>query len=1257
MNVKKLTAVILCFILLLGTLTIADSLNAFASGYATVEYYDTDGTLLKSDTGAPNGEVQDYFPTAPTRKFIGFYTEDEKLFDGKLGADGSAIKVYAKWYTNLFDFDGSSPYNQYAFKEGSTGNPKTNHRRWGVVDNALKYSFTYNADVGIGGNVGSAYGNGGVGAVPVGILNDDGSVYRLLPYTTYRIEFDYKVTEIDAVNSPDGMVIRVDRANPSDMISNERRGLEYWQTVAGLSNRVVDLDDSLDDSDVAEDKIIELDLIKVTEASDSWQSFSYTFTTFDWVNRSSSVDTSNCNALVIQASGYGVLYVDNIRVIQEDDAVDYQIYDIDGKTVLKSDFGFPNDTVRLETPAQPQKTLVGFYSDIACKNPIEDITLTLGAENKAFAKWDSENPISFDMNNGLDIKSFTLSKYADLPDFDTYITMCDYDSADFDGMEFVGWYSADGEQIKTVSKAQTRANNNLYAAFDYSENLDNSVTNVKLYGYFGKTIDIMKLEPQNTYEVDITIGSDASNLNLELLSGSISQVVILNKKSVYSGYNVKAIFKATSFGAACDLVLRSNKYVNITSFKITRLSKTDADEKLSNLVTNYTLAAGMDRLVVDDRISLDFDYENGLVKTKLSDDYYVVPDGLALNGNKLFINPEIEKIQDNDINGETNDILLSDTGEEYRINNDGNEKFDLSIRLAKKGDNAAFGVVGALEAGNTNDAMRFIIRVGAQNTNIVLYNNKTFTIVEKGAVVSTRTDNQLTLDSNNTIKLVANSSIYNKTDCYFDYTVRVSGITDQYKNRTVVCRGYMILSDNNGKEFTIYSDNALATNFNRVKEDKDGKFIDVIKSFDFTAPDYTIVYPKFNTSYLVVMRLEELAQQLSDTYSIDVSIVKDTESSAKEILVGNTARSEEISIADDEYKICIKDQKLMLLGNSPEALVSAVDKLSRLIVAGNVLYDGYSFTDKIDDIGDKRIQDYHEVWTDNFDGDTIDKKWEVYTEMSTYETFRTVPNPFKMFRSSDKDHVLLKNGKLNQYISRPSEYYGVSAKMTTRNSLWFKYGYTEISAKITPELGTGMAFWLVGECEDPNDPDEFSTKRMSVEFDILEVFGNSKYYKNTSHRHRAGGSSMSIDKWEEDQSKITISGNDWQTCEGEEDDLFSDEYHTFGFLWDENSYSFLLDGEVVYSLDYSNSEKIKELIDSNPVHLVISCGANSETATNFGDKGSLVSENTDWNYGTESSIEYVHIYQKSGQYCGKSRESVLDPKEIYGNWVGGIIIN
>lgn len=1253
--IKKYISLFLSFVILCSSLFVVNLFNVSASSYATIQYYDTDGTLLKTENGTPGEATSVYEPTSPTRKFVAFYTDEAltERFDGKFGEVGSITKLYAKWYTSISDFENAdSPYNQYAFREGSTGSSQTNHRRWGVSDGALKYNFTYNPDTGLGGKVGSAYGNGGATPVPVGILTGLKTSYTLSPYTTYKIEFDYKVSQIDSEHSPNGMVIRVDRAEADNLISKERRALEYGNTVAGAGNRKVDLDGDLDGNDAAEDNIVDLDLIKVTEADNTWHSFSYSFTTFDWENRAYSVDTSNCNALVIQASGYGELYVDNIRLIREDEATAYSIYDIDGTTLLKKDFGFPYQTITLETPYQPNKTLLGFYLDMACKNKISQLTLdTPEVEHIVYAKWDSDNPLTFNINNGFASKSYTLSKYADLPDMDTYIKMSDYDKADFEGMEFAGWYSSSGEEIKTVSKAETRADNKLYAAWNYSDDKIVTVSSKALSKGVKTVIGNAKLQIGNTYELDLTIASSATDLSLELYAGSVLQTKLLSGVSVTNGYKLKAIITAHSFGAMSDMILKSDKTINITNISLKRLSAESAEQKINAMSAEYSLEAGTNRMIIGNKLTLDFDYENKLIKAISGNDCYLLPTGLSVNGERLFINPQIEKIQDNDVNGNNNSVSNTDSGDEYRFEVSSASSFDLSVKFAEKDAAAVFGVVGALKAGNSQNAMRFLIRVGASDDNKVLYNGKEFTVKEHGAVIATRTSNayeNLVINGKNTIRLVSDGDIYNKTESYYDYTVKVTGISSSYKKRTVVCRGYMILTDANGNEFTVYSDNALATNYNSVENDKNGKYVDIDKCFDFSSADYVITYPKFNTSYLVIMRLEELAAQINEKYNITVALQKDTAVSAKEILIGNTSRTTANEAADGEYTLKLSGQRLMLLGNSPETLVAAIDKLSSLIEEGSIR-EGYTHTETANDIGRKEIQDYRRIWTDNFDGDRIDGMWDVYTEFDTMETDNNSDTPFTMFRSADKDHVYQKDGKLYQHISRPHEYYGVGVKMTTSNSLWFRYGYTEVSAKISPELGTGPGFWLVGQGDNDGD--------LSVEFDIIEVFGNSKHYKATPLRNRKGGSAMDVQNM--DIENTTVTGNSWQTCPGEDDVRFSDEYHTFGLEWTEEYYSFILDGEVVYSVNHSESDIISEFLAQSPVYIIVSTTANKAWWERdiWNGMGSMANENTDWQYGSEYAVEYVHLYQKAGQYSGKTKADVLNPKIIYGDWVGGIVIN
>lgn len=1258
---KKYIAILMSFVILVGSLVVSGTFNVFASEYATIEYYDTNGTLLKKENGTPNSKAPDYEPISATKKLIAFYT-DEALtneFDGMFGEEGSVTKVYADWYKSISDFvNNGTPYSQNSLKVGASGNTKVNHIRWGVDktegDGMLKYSFTYNPDTNIGGKVGSAYGKAGSTPTPVAILNDDGTHYKLSPYTTYRLEFDYKVVEVDTVNSPEGLIIRADRAHRDNIVNNERRLVEFDVTYAGYKGYKFDLDDQLDGNSDKEDEIVSDELVIATAPTDGWQTASYKFTTFDWENRQSAVDTSLWDTLVLQGAGYGVAYIDNIRIIEESSATKYTVYDVDGTTVLKEDFGFPNSTVTLETPERPQKTLLGFYSEIACKTKVESIDLGLpSGEYKVYTKWDSDNPVIFNLNNGFAAVPYTLNEFSDLPSIDTFIKMCDYNEADFEGMEFLGWYSSTGELIKTVSKASTRANNKIYAAWSYSEDKSDSYSSVSLWSNMRSTVAKSALYPQSVYEADITFGSSVQSLKFDIYAGTALEANVLDNVNVSDSYTVKVLFKTDSVGALADFAVKSNRRVTVKSLTLKRLSGSSSLEKYDTLSLKNTLSKGINRLVVYPKVALDFDYQNSLVKSTPFDGYYVVPTGLMIDGTKLFVNPEIEKIQANDTQNSTNIISGTDSGAEYKFNVTENDETQVTVNLAKENDSTGFGVVGALKAGDTDNALRFVIRVAANNTNTVTYNGGVFSVKERGAIVATRSGaayDQLVINGKDTIKLVANQNIYNTTNSYFDYSVKVSGINGSYKERTVVCRAYMVLADANGNEFVVYSANALATNYNYVLAGNSGKYVEIEKGFDFSSADYTITYPKYNTSYLVVMRLEELVEQIKEKYGITIALQKDTSDSAKEILIGNTERSVNYEIADNKYGISLNGQKLQLLGNSPEALISAIDEVYAYIMNGNVLRNGFTYTDKIDDIGDKEINDYREIWTDNFDSDYIDSIWSVYDEFDYYEECNIdASKPFKMFRSADKEHILLKDGKLNQFISKNSNYHIESVKMTTKDNLWFKYGYTEISAKLPAEEGIGAGFWLVATGEEDGD--------IFPEFDILESFGNPKYYKATPLRNRQSGQAMDIDQM--DSENVVVTGNTWVECPGEDDEIFNDAYHTIGLEWTETYFNYILDGEVVYSIDYSNSQIIKDFFEENPVHLIISSAANKEwwIKDTWNGKGSMANENTDWTYGSQYSVEYVHLYQKAGQYNGVSKEAVLNPKNIYGDWVGGVVIN
>ena len=128
--------------------------------------------------------------------------------------------------------------------------------------------------------------------------------------------------------------------------------------------------------------------------------------------------------------------------------------------------------------------------------------------------------------------------------------------------------------------------------------------------------------------------------------------------------------------------------------------------------------------------------------------------------------------------------------------------------------------------------------------------------------------------------------------------------------------------------------------------------------------------------------------------------------------------------------------------------------------------------------------------------------------------------------------------------SRKERYKGreyTSGAVTTEGIFEFTYGRIEIKAKIPKGQGIFPALWLVNSSENNWLP----------EIDIMENLGQyPKELHYVVHWENSSGGK------ERDYFKYTSDGID-----------FSEDFHIYGLLWEENKVIWLLDGEIVFETE------------------------------------------------------------------------------------------
>jgi beta-glucanase (GH16 family) len=266
---------------------------------------------------------------------------------------------------------------------------------------------------------------------------------------------------------------------------------------------------------------------------------------------------------------------------------------------------------------------------------------------------------------------------------------------------------------------------------------------------------------------------------------------------------------------------------------------------------------------------------------------------------------------------------------------------------------------------------------------------------------------------------------------------------------------------------------------------------------------------------------------------------------------------------------------------------------------------------------------YSLTWGDDFDEPVgthatgVDlSKWGFGTDDAEGHNGRTA------IRSQDPNHLFVKDGLLNFYASyNDSFYYGF--QLNSRTHMRFKYGVLEMNAILPHGDGFWVALWATSR-------DESSPAAFSTEVNVCEMFGNSAVEASNMHgwlkNHRRSyyeekwapegiGEHFSLDVKEYDNLKK-------YTCP---DGKFNNGFHTFTYIWDENTCAFACDGNKYFELNVNEKEVWKETF-SQYLYVIIS------QATGYASQQSCAADNDPaWQESNNFLIDYVHVYQKNDE--------------------------
>ena len=180
-------------------------------------------------------------------------------------------------------------------------------------------------------------------------------------------------------------------------------------------------------------------------------------------------------------------------------------------------------------------------------------------------------------------------------------------------------------------------------------------------------------------------------------------------------------------------------------------------------------------------------------------------------------------------------------------------------------------------------------------------------------------------------------------------------------------------------------------------------------------------------------------------------------------------------------------------------------------------------------------------------------------------------------------------------------YYGYcewsSARLTTKNKVWIKYGTIESRIQMPAGKGTWPAFWMLGQ-----NIDEVSWPN-SGEIDISEGLGRTPYltYATIHGPGFFGGTSIGTTRA---YSQKLSAG-----------------YHIYGINWIEDSIEWTFDGEVIFT---QSRESIapKTWVFNQPFSLILNVAMGGEFGGEIGK---------DAKSGLQMKIDWIRVKKFNGQ--------------------------
>lgn len=302
--------------------------------------------------------------------------------------------------------------------------------------------------------------------------------------------------------------------------------------------------------------------------------------------------------------------------------------------------------------------------------------------------------------------------------------------------------------------------------------------------------------------------------------------------------------------------------------------------------------------------------------------------------------------------------------------------------------------------------------------------------------------------------------------------------------------------------------------------------------------NFKLIRDDTSCSWLIQEEVRKIQDLIKESTGLYIPLENDTEveRTKYEICIGSTNRVLKASLEEydyGDYEIKIAGNKVYLLGGSTYAEQVAVTEFLSMLKKGAVTDADSKRGSYEETILNYDSQNYYRyVWGDEFDTNTLSKdKWRII-EFINGDAIAVKGN--ETFDMHDGNVIMRaikrENGKYKHCDAIKSH------RMT------FNKGYLELRAIIPDGTGVYSSFWLNGD---------------GLEIDIFESLGSAHQLVANIHywRSQEDGGHISLD------GSLSATGSRHYYLNNES---FSDQYHTVGFLWTDTEVRFFCDGEQYY---------------------------------------------------------------------------------------------